>query len=236
MYRLPPVSDIGHIIDYAVRIDDAVGGCLQLVEDGGRAIRVVLERGLKPEYFERYRIVRSGFRTSCAQAFTERRRVVIRDVRSDPAYETLRDIAEEAGYRSVQTTPLIDAQRNFHGLFSTYFDRPHHPGPDSLRELDRCSHLAMLVLQALWLQERVAEADGRLGIKGRALPPAGAHAAGAAARLLPTLSRNTGNEAMALEAAITNMETVVGALSTLLKKHCSAPEERPVLAAAVGAG
>lgn len=220
MIRLPSIASIGHALDAATSIDDSVGGCVQVVEEanGRRSIRVILERGLKPEYFERYRVVRSGFQTSCAQAFTERRRVVIRDVRTDPAYEDLRDAAEAAGYRSVQTTPLIDQDSHFHGLFSTYFDRPHHPGPDSLREIDRYARVAMLVMQAHSLADAVSTADARVRIRDRVLPESAMRAAETATRLLVSPESVQAN----IDELTSSLELIVKELRALTKQRTGA--------------
>ncbi len=226
MIRLPSIASLGHVLDVAAKIDDAVGGCIQVVEeaDGRRSIRVILERGLKPEYFERYRVVRSGFRTSCAQAFTERRRVVIRDVRTDPAYEELRDIAEAAGYRSVQTTPLIDHDSRFHGLFSTYFDRPHHPGPESLAAIDRLANISMLVMQAHCLADAVNSADARVRIRDRVAPTTAVRASETAIRLLSSAKLVEEN----LNELTASLEIVVKELGALTKQRTSDPASRVV--------
>lgn len=224
MIRLPSIASIGHVLDAATAIDDAVGGCVQVVEEenGRRFIRVILERGLKPDYFDSYRIVRSGFRTSCAQAFTERRRVVIRDVRTDPAYEELREAAESAGYRSVQTTPLIDEDSRFHGLFSTYFDRQHHPDPESLQAIDRFAHIAMLVMQSHCLADAVGAADARVRIRNRVLPAAAMRAAETASRLLTNPKMVTFN----LEELTASLERVVAELRTLTKQRTGVHNDR----------
>lgn len=186
MLRLPALTALGNVLDHALRVDDAVGGCVQVAEevDGERVIRVVIERGLEPDYFERYRVLRPSHPSSYAQAFAERRRVVIRDVRTDPAREALCEVAERAGYRSVQTTPLIDDRDRFHGLFSTYFRDAHHPGPAAMAELDRCARVMTLVLQARELYDEVESADAQLRIHDRLLPPHAVSAAEHATRLI----------------------------------------------------
>jgi GAF domain-containing protein len=189
MFRLPTKRDLSYPLEAAVRVDDAVGGTIQMATGPGDTLRIIEHRGLNDAYFERYAKLSATAGTSCVQSWLERRRIVVRDVLSDTTFEPHRDAATSAGYRAVQSTPLVDSEFRTVGILSTYFAESHHPGPDSLAAIDRYCRIAALIIEVDGLHEQIADADRRLSIPARALPGPVADAAGAARRLLPTLER-----------------------------------------------
>lgn len=61
---------------------------------------------------------------------------MIRDVETDPAYAAHRDIARNAGYRAVQSTPFFSRNGLLLGMLSTYFKQPRLPDEKYLHTLD----------------------------------------------------------------------------------------------------
>jgi GAF domain-containing protein len=92
--------------------------------------------------------------TSWAQVLMERRRIVIRDIRGDTAFAPHRRYAHDAGYVAVQSTPLIGNSFRLLGVLTTFFDRPHHPGPQAIATLDGCARIAALLLEIGPWEER----------------------------------------------------------------------------------
>ena len=210
MRLFQPMQLLESVLAAAVSVDGAIGGAVQRAENGGRQLRFIAFQGLSPAFIDRFRVVVTCANTSCAQAFTERRRVVIRDVRVDPTSASWAADAVAAGFVAVQSTPLTDGGRLLRGILSTQFALPHHPDKESLREIDQCARVAALVLQADSLANRLA---------GETLPGAAVYAAEAAARLLPAL-RPT-NRRMLLEAVATNLVLFIGELRAL-EPHAAA--------------
>jgi GAF domain-containing protein len=159
MFRLPSTDNLAPVLRAAVNVDDALGGLIQRVEENGRRLRVLEAAGLTPEYFDRFRVVDFGMSTSCSQAVVERRRVVIRDVRTDAAFAPYAADAVQAGYLAVQSTPLIDTQFRAIGVLSTYFPRPHHPGPQGIAWIEMYARVAALLLESNSLHEALVDAE-----------------------------------------------------------------------------
>ena len=214
MYRLPTLDDLDFVIDAAVRVDDAIGGCIQVVADEGEALVPLIQRGLNGQYVERFARVDGHMSTPCAQAWTERRRIVIRDVLTDAAFEPYRDEAARAGYRSIQSTPLVDSEFRSLGVLSTYFAQPHHPGSTSIALLDRLCRVASLVLETAQLHAAIVEADKRLSIPARALPGHVADAASTSRRQLAMLV--PGSRPSSLDGIIANLDGVVRHLKAMI--------------------
>ena len=194
------------VLDAAIAVDGAVAGAIQRFDERDRCLRFVVWRGLTERFISRFDPVPLVANTSCAQAHRERRRVVIRDVRVDPSAAGWVEAALDVGFVAIQSTPLVDGNRRQRGILNTQFDRPHHPATDSLRELDRCAHVAALVLQAEALAERHM-------FGGDTMPAAAVYAIEAAQRLLPTL-RET-NRPLLLDTVATNLALVIDELQSI---------------------
>lgn len=189
MFHVPDLSNLQHVVHAAVRVDDAVGGMIQLLE-AGEGLRLTAPCGLPPAFIERAALVATNDNTACAQAAAERRRVVVRDVLADPATSRYLELAALGGFRAVQSTPLIDRDRRLLGVLTTLFAVPHHPSTGSLKELDCCARIAARLIEAVRLHDEVVASDRRLGLSVRGLSPAAAQAADAARILLVTLGRD----------------------------------------------
>ena len=61
------------------------------------------------------------------------RRVIIEDVETDPGYEPYREAAGSAGYRAVQSTPLVGRGGELLGVLSTHYRGPRRPSERELR-------------------------------------------------------------------------------------------------------
>ena len=194
------------VLDAAIAVDGGVAGAIQRLDERDRCLRFAAWRGLSDKFIQRFDPIPLVADTTCAQAHRERRRVVVRDVRVDPSAAGWAEAALEVGFIAIQSTPLIDGNRRQRGILNTHFDRPHHPATESLRELDRCAHVAGLVLQAETLAERHA-------LGGTTLPAAAVYAIDAASRLLPTMRGN--NRPLLLDTVATNLALVIDELQSL---------------------
>jgi GAF domain-containing protein len=120
-------SAVETILDAAITLHSADFGTVQLLDEPTRQLVIYAQRGFGP------RLLQTGPRVSteddwaCARALRLRKPVIVTDVRTDPGFAKLLDAAAEAGYRAVQSTPLIASGGNAVGVVSTYSVRPHRP-------------------------------------------------------------------------------------------------------------
>jgi GAF domain-containing protein len=84
-------------------------------------------------------------------------RTIIEDIELDPASKLHRDIAAAAGYRAVQSTPLINRSGNLIGMLSTHFRTPHRPSERDERWLDLCARMAADLIQRVRFEESIQE-------------------------------------------------------------------------------
>ncbi len=229
MFRLPTKSDLNYILRAATEVDAAVGGSIQVGAGNGHTLTTIASCGLTPDYFARFATIVADAHTTFGQAWIERRRIVVRDVDTDVEFTPHRLEASDAGFRAVQSTPLVDTEFHTIGILSTYFPEPHHPAPASLAAIDRYCRLAALVIEVDALHEIIADADRRLSIPARVLPGPVADAAGAARRLISALD-NRHHDA-ALRTATDYLEIVARHLRNILHqtRGFTPPRRSPLL-------
>ena len=91
--------------------------------------------------------------------FQQRRRVIVDNVETDPAYSAFRHIARRGGFRAVHSTPLITRSGNIVGILSTYFRRPHRPSDRAIRLIDVCARQAADYIENVRLYNQLREDD-----------------------------------------------------------------------------
>ncbi|MDB5863498.1 MAG: putative Histidine kinase [Betaproteobacteria bacterium] len=115
------------VLAATIELQTADFGMVQLYDPKNRLLTLVAQRGFPIELAERFRHVDENSPTSCGHAMNSRKRVIIEDVLTDAAYEPLRPVAAEAGFRAIQSTPLFSRGGELLGVISTHFVRPHRP-------------------------------------------------------------------------------------------------------------
>ena len=123
---------IDDALDGAIAFLAADRGNIQLADPQTNTLRIVAQRGFTPGFLAHFDAV-DDQRAACTRAASAHAQVVIADVNEDPDFEPHRAIAAAAGFRAVQSTPLIDHTGRLHGVLSTHFEKPHRPHPHQLR-------------------------------------------------------------------------------------------------------
>jgi PAS domain S-box-containing protein len=137
--RLWHLSDLDaglqQILSAAVALLGADRGIVQLLGGDG-VLRLTAQEGFDEAVLDVFREIRAEDFLPFEQALRTGERVVIADVDSDELDAPAREVAKAAGYRSVQSTPLVSREGRRLGMLSTYWVLPHLPSRDALRLLD----------------------------------------------------------------------------------------------------
>jgi GAF domain-containing protein len=136
---------VGTILRDVVALHGAEFGSVQLV--AGDSLLLVDERGLEIPFLVAFRDVRKSDGCACARAWRSKAAVIVEDVKDDAAYAEFIEVAQEAGYRSVQSTPLIASDGTFFGVVSTLFANMHKPSRIEMETVQAYSRLAADHLQ-----------------------------------------------------------------------------------------
>src|SRR5262249_1332161 len=134
------------VLDATISLQNADFGTIQLYDSVTQALEIFGQRGFGQNFLEYFKSVRDAG-AACGRAMQLRERVIIEDVETDPEYAPHRHIAVSAGYRAVQSTPILSRVGEFLGVLSTHFRRPHHPPLRELRFTDLYARYAAEIIE-----------------------------------------------------------------------------------------
>jgi PAS domain S-box-containing protein len=165
--RLTAISDLPtllhEVLQAIIELQGADFGSIQLYDAETRSLHIAAQQGFCAEFLEHFRKVTVVEGSACARALKEDNRLVIEDVTLDPAFAPHRHIAAAAGFRAVQSTPLIErGSGQAVGMLSTYFHDPHQLGACDLRSTDLYAVVAADVIGLRITEQRLRESEARL--------------------------------------------------------------------------
>jgi hypothetical protein len=124
------------LLDRAIAMHRTDMGFIHLFQRESCTLKLVAQRGFKPDllhYFETFNITDNS---PCVTALRAGESVIVEDVNADPLLIPHRAIAQAAGYRAVQSTPLISRRGTLLGILSTHFRQPRKLLPWEMRLLN----------------------------------------------------------------------------------------------------
>ncbi|REJ82684.1 MAG: GAF domain-containing protein [Planctomycetota bacterium] len=149
---------LNEVLNATIDITAADMGNVQLLNPEENTLEIVAQRGFGPDFLDHFRVVKYDGTSACGRVMQSRERVVVEDVTTDPGYEPHREAAAAAGFRAVQSTPLISRRGELLGVLSTHYAEPRVPSESELRLLDLYTRQAADFIE----MKRSAEALQRL--------------------------------------------------------------------------
>lgn len=134
MRSLP--EGLGEMLAATIEMLGADFGNIQLLNEDRDTLIIEAQRGFRQDFLDFFREVSMNDDSACGRAWRSGKQVVIEDIEVDAAYAALRAIARSAGYRAVQSTPLLGRNGRPLGMISTHFRAAHRPTEQELRRLD----------------------------------------------------------------------------------------------------
>ncbi len=128
------------ILTDAIALQGAEFGNVQLLVD--RELAIVAQRGFSPAFLKAFWRVSAEHGTACGRALQQRVPIMIADVEKDSEFAPFRDEAKQAGFRAVQSTPLVSTDGKPVGIVSTHFVNLHQPTPIEMDTLLAYSSVA----------------------------------------------------------------------------------------------
>ena len=122
LWRMPGMRDgLEQVLDAILELLGAEKGCVQLFDAERRVLRIAAHRGFDQEFLDFFREVSLQDDSACGRALRTGERVLIEDTEADPAYAPHLSITTAAGFRALQSTPLIGRDGTILGVLSTHF-------------------------------------------------------------------------------------------------------------------
>jgi GAF domain-containing protein len=113
------------IVTAAVELQAAQSGTVELLNPDTNRLAIVTQLGFATDVISTIREINMREDSACSRALQCRNTVEVPDVLEDPAYREWASDVRKAGYRAVQSTPLISRNEALVGILSVYFDAPH---------------------------------------------------------------------------------------------------------------
>jgi len=123
-------------------ITGASMGNVQMTDASARNLRIAAQRGFQADFLKTFAIVRPDDGSACGRSMKERSTIVLEDVRQDANFAPYIDVAERAGFRAVQSTPLIAMSGALIGVLSTHFRNDIDPPRVSCSSCGTLAHWA----------------------------------------------------------------------------------------------
>jgi PAS domain S-box-containing protein len=136
-------------------------GNVQILDADRGVLAIAAHQGFEPDFLNFFREVSTKDDSACGRGLRSGARIVIEDVEADAPYAPLRGIARAAGYRAVQSTPLISRDGAPLGMLSTHWRSVHRPSEQDLRRLDLYVRQAADFIERCRTDEVLREADRR---------------------------------------------------------------------------
>jgi len=133
-HQLGPALE--EVLNATITVMRADMGNVQLLNPSTSHMEIVAQRGFKQDFLDHFSAIDNDTESVCGLALKNRTRVVIEDVQKDDFSETYLQIAAAAGYRAVQSTPLLSRDGVVLGMLSTHYREPHRPTDRDLQILN----------------------------------------------------------------------------------------------------
>ena len=99
---------------------------------------------------------------SCGTAAYLRKRVVVRDIATDPLWDAFRDAALTHGLRACWSAPILATDGRCLGTFAMYYREPREPDDDAWPVIDLATHLAGIAIERRRTEDALLESQRQL--------------------------------------------------------------------------
>ncbi len=145
-------------------------GNVQIHDSATQTLTTAVQQGFSQDILDQLGVVRCDTPSACSAAMNSGSRVIVEDVNEDESFRPLRGIAAAAGFRSLQSTPLLSRTGALLGVLSTHWSHPHRPSEHDLYMLDLYAREAADILDRLQTEEELQRSHDQLRtLSGRLL-------------------------------------------------------------------
>ena len=148
------------VLDASIALLDADFGSVQLYDEATGTLLVVAQRGFTREFLDYFGRLHEG--TAPGEPAPRRDRIIVEDVRTDPLFAPHVDVVSAAGYRALQSTPMLGNRGQVLGVISTHFQHPHRPSERELRFADLYARQAATMIERKRAEEKLRQSEAYL--------------------------------------------------------------------------
>lgn len=155
------------ILQCTIAAHGATRGLVSLYDSAIGRLAVHARAGFDDDAIRALGTVQPGM-GACGLAFAERRRIVVMDTETDPAFEKYREFARVQGFQALHSVPLMSGAGEAIGALTVYFDQPRFPSEREMHQADLLAQKAVLYIDRAQSEQalrtsarRLEEADRR---------------------------------------------------------------------------
>lgn len=135
------------ILNQAREVGGAAYGTLQVYNFELGGLQIVAQHGFKPAFLEHFRLVTPEANCVCGRALRFGKRVIVPDITQDPFFAAFLPVAQQAGFRGVQATPILDKQNRVISVLSTHYTTVCGLSHADMLLIDACASQVPQLLQ-----------------------------------------------------------------------------------------
>ncbi len=124
------------MLEATIELLGADFGNIQILDPQRRVLLIEAQRGFQKEFLDFFREVSADDGSCCGRALRTGERILVEDIEMDLDFAPMLHIVRNAGYRAVQSTPIIGRHGQPLGMISTHFRSAHRSSDNELRLLD----------------------------------------------------------------------------------------------------
>lgn len=129
-------SALKEVLEAVLELTGADAGDILLWNEETGKMDISTQHGFPPDFLDYLLNVTIDDDSSYGKSARTGKRVKIRDVDSGKGCEAQHRAILSAGYKGVQSTPLMSSENRVLGVLSSYFKKPYQPNESDLRILD----------------------------------------------------------------------------------------------------
>jgi PAS domain-containing protein len=151
---------LAEMLRASMQLVGADKGTVQIMNPRGE-LTIAAQEGFEPPFLEIFKEVNVEDNSACGRALRTGRRVIIEDVETDEEFAAFQHIALAAGFRAVQSTPLVARDGGVLGMLSTHFCNAHRPSEHDLRLMDLYARKAAYIIERHHSDEALRQSEER---------------------------------------------------------------------------
>ena len=148
------------ILAGAIELLGADMGTIRILDTQG-VLKIEAHQGFKRELLDFFEVSAAGD-SPCGIALRSGKRMVIEDVEANNLFTPFRPFARAAGYRAMQSTPIVNREGVPLGMLATHFRSAHKPDEQELHLLDLYVRQAADIIERHKVDDALRESEERL--------------------------------------------------------------------------
>src|SRR5262249_46595919 len=153
---------LDEILAGAIELLGADMGAIRILEPTRGMLQIGAQRGFRKDFLDSFGEVSAAGDSPCGRALRSGERMVIEDIEADKLFAPFRPLARSAGFRAVQSTPIMSREGALLGTLATHFRSVHKPDEQDLRLLDLYVRQAADIIERHQAEDALRESEERL--------------------------------------------------------------------------